>query len=99
MKETTMSNWQITQIFLSDTGVHEVHVNTSNLKLRCNCLGFNTRNSCKHSNFVRERMNNNGGIYPVEISNKVSRFESNSALEDPIAFREILLKYGKIEVL
>jgi hypothetical protein len=44
-------------------------------------------------------MNNNGGVYPVEISNKVSRFETTNALEDPIAFREILLKYGKIEVL
>ena len=99
MKETAMNTWQITQIFLSDTGVHEVHVNVNNLKLKCNCLGFAARNTCKHSNFVKERMNNNGGVYPVEISNKVSRAESVVAMEDPIAFRDMVLKYGKIEVL
>ena len=91
--------WMITQLFLSDTGVHEVDVHHSSHKLRCNCLGFDTRGNCKHTRFVKERMNKNGGIYPVEISSKVDRDTSIAASEDPEAFRELLLKYGKIVAL
>ena len=92
-------DWQVTQIFLSDTGVHEVHVQANSKKLRCNCPGFEERNQCKHTRFVRTRMDKNGGIYPVEISNKISREESILASSDPIAFRELLLQYGKIEAI
>lgn len=98
MKKTTM-DWQITQIFLSDTGVHEVHVEGHTHKLRCNCPGFNERGTCKHTRFVKERMDLNGGIYPVEISSKISREDSLEASYDPIAFREILINYGKIEAI
>lgn len=98
MKNTTM-DWQITQIFLSDTGVHEVFVQAKTHRLRCNCPGFTERSNCKHTRFVKERMELNGGVYPVEISNKVSREDSIEASYDPIAFREILINYGKIEAI
>jgi hypothetical protein len=98
MRETKM-NWMITQIFLSDTGVHEVHVNNTSHRLRCNCPGFDTRASCKHTRFVQSRMDKNGGIYPVEVSNRIEREETMLASEDPIAFRELLINYGKIEAL
>ena len=75
MKEKTL-NWMITQIFLSDTGVHEVHVNNNSHKLRCNCPGFETRASCKHTRFVQTKMDKNGGIYPVEVSNRVDKDQS-----------------------
>jgi hypothetical protein len=92
-------DWMITQIFLSDTGVHEVYVHHSSHKLRCNCLGYTSRGTCKHTTFVQKRMNDNGGIYPVEISNRVDRTTSLMASEDPEAFRELLINYGKIETL
>jgi hypothetical protein len=44
-------------------------------------------------------MANNGGTYPVEISNKVDRYSSEMAAEDPVAFRELLVNYGKIVAL
>jgi hypothetical protein len=44
-------------------------------------------------------MQKNGGVYPVEISNKISKEESVDASYDPIRFRDILINYGKIEVL
>jgi len=91
--------WMITQLFLSDTGVHEVDVHYSSHKLRCDCDGFKTRGNCKHARFVKERMNKNNGIYPVEVSSKVDKEISIAASEDPKAFRELLLKYGKIEAL
>lgn len=99
MKKEKTLNWMITQIFLSDTGVHEVHVNNLSHKLRCNCPGFETRATCKHARFVQTRMDKNGGIYPVEISNRVDRDTSIMASEDPVAFRKLLISYGKIEAL
>jgi hypothetical protein len=98
MKVPDMS-WMITQLFLSDTGVHEVHVHQDTHKLRCNCPGYNTRTNCKHTRFVKDKMEKNNGIYPVEISNKVDRYESHLASEDPVAFRELLVNYGKIVAL
>jgi len=99
MKDITMSTWQVTQLFLSETGVHEVYVNLDNKKLRCNCEGFLARSGCKHTRFVSERMSTNGGVYPVEVSNKASTAETALAALSPDIFRDFLLKYGKIEVL
>ncbi|CAB4122152.1 hypothetical protein UFOVP27_76 [uncultured Caudovirales phage] len=95
MKESNVY-WMVTQIFLSETGVHEVDVHHSSHKLRCNCIGYSTRGSCKHTRFVKEKMNKNGGVYPVEISNKIDRETSIAASQDPDVFRELLVKYGKI---
>jgi len=96
---TSMSYWQATQLFLSDTGVHEVEVNVSSSKLRCNCSGYSSRSSCKHVRFVRTRMDDNDGIYPTEISTKASKLDTAVASKDPKAFRQLLINYGKIEVL
>jgi len=94
-----MGYWQATQLFLSETGVHEVEMNVSSLKLRCDCKGYGSRNSCKHVRFVKTRMDDNDGIYPTEISNKASKLDAAIASKDPKAFRQLLIDYGKIEVL
>lgn len=98
MKEKTMS-WQTTQLFLSQSGVQEVQINLDSQKLRCTCDGSNTRGVCKHTVFVAKRMELNGGIYPVEISKRAKIEDATTANLDPEAFREFLVKYGKIEVL
>ncbi len=94
-----VNNWQVSQLFLSDTGVHEVEIDTDSLKLRCNCPGFGRRSSCKHIRFVRERMDRNGGIYSTHISTKAPVEEANIAVQSPEAFRKLLINYGKIEVV
>ena len=96
---TSMSYWKAMQLFLSDTGVHEVEINSPSLKLRCNCEGFNLRKSCKHVRFVKVKMDDNDGVYPTEISRKASKLEAAVASNDPEAFRKLLINYGKIEVL
>lgn len=93
-----MSTWQVTQIFLSETGVCEVEINFDSLKLRCSCPGFSSRRSCKHARFVDKRMKENDGVYPTEISSK-AKMESAMAIHDPEAFRKLLINYGKIEVV
>jgi hypothetical protein len=98
MKEKTMT-WQTTQLFLSANGVHEVEINLDTQKLRCTCDGASMRGACKHTAFVNKRMDLNGGIYPVEVS-KSADLDMASALSlDPKAFRNFLVKYGKIEAL
>jgi hypothetical protein len=99
MKETNMKDWQLTQLFLSDTGVHEVYVDQDSKKLYCSCEGYQSRAVCKHTRFVTKRMSQNDGIYPVEISNKAPQEELTLASLDPSIFRNFLVKYGKIEVL
>lgn len=99
MKKEELMYWMITQIFLSETGVHEVYIHNGSHKLKCNCPGFETRNTCKHIRFVQVRMDNNGGIYPVEISSRVDKDYSLRASEDPESFRELLINFGKIETV
>ena len=99
MKDMTMEEWQVTQIFLSDTGVHNVEINLETARLRCDCPGSSSRTRCKHTSFVQNKMLANNGIYPVEVSNKASREESSIAKEDPENFRQFLIKYGRVEVL
>jgi len=96
---TAMTYWKAMQLFLSETGVHEVEINLSSLKLRCNCDGFGFRSSCKHTRFVKTRMNENDGVYPTAISSKVSKLIAAEANKDPKAFRQLLITHGKIEVL
>lgn len=98
MKDTTMT-WQITQLFLSETGVHEVYVHMDSKKLKCNCEGFIARSNCKHARFVADRIKSNHGTYPVEVSNKAPHSEGAMASLDPELFRDFLIKYGKIQVI
>jgi len=99
MRTSMTNDWQTTQIFLSDNGVFEVEVSASSYRLRCGCNGYSTRLSCKHTRFVKQRMNANNGVYPTEISNRASKVDSLIASKDPKAFRELLVHYGKIEVV
>lgn len=94
-----MDNWQVVQLFLSDTGVHEVEMHLSSEKLRCSCPGFPSRSACKHVKFVQTKKNRNGGIYPIDVSNRASKMDTAIASKDPKLFRELLINHGKIEVL
>jgi len=97
--DKTLSEWQATQIFLSDTGVHEVEINLQSARLRCNCPGYSSRSMCKHTKFVQSRMMDNDGVYPVEVSKAATPEESEVARTDPSEFRKFLCKYGRVEVL
>ena len=91
--------WQTTQLFLSSNGVHEVQINLNNQKLRCTCDGAGLRGACKHTVFVQKRMERNNGVYPTEISKNADLDAATALSLDPEAFRDFLVKYGKIEAL
>jgi hypothetical protein len=95
----TENAWRTVQLFLSSNGVFEVEVNTDTHNVRCTCPNFDKRKTCAHEKFVDDSAKNNNGIYPVKISPKATEEEMMDAEESPEAFRQFIVKYGKVEVI
>jgi hypothetical protein len=98
-----MKEYRLLQVFLSPRsanpgpGIFEVSADVEK-NLRCTCPGFKSMGECRHTKFVYKRIEENDGIYPFELSEAVSKEETEKAFENASAFREFVLKYGKIEV-
>jgi hypothetical protein len=93
---------KLIQVFLSQSitpgpAIFEVS-STQDGDIMCTCPGFNGRGTCKHSRFVDARIKNNNGAYPLEISKKATREEADKAQTSTDAFREFIIRFGKIEV-
>lgn len=93
---------RLVQVFLSQTqspgpSIYEVSTD-ENGSLYCTCPGYKGRKACKHTKYVQARIDNNGGSYPLEISNRATEEEAQKAKMSNTAFREFIIKYGKIEV-
>lgn len=92
---------KLVQVFLSQSSsipaVFEVSARKDH-SLHCTCPGYSSKNTCKHTRFVKARIDHNDGIYPMEISNKASHAEMQKAQESNKDFREFILKFGKVEV-
>lgn len=94
---------KLVQVFLSQTqspgpGIYEVSVDDNN-KLYCTCPGYQGRSTCKHVKFVSARIKANGGdTYPLEFSSRASKDDISNARSSKEAFRDFVIKFGKIEV-
>lgn len=94
---------KLVQVFLSQTqspgpGIYEVSVDDNN-KLYCTCPGYRGRETCKHVKFVSARIKANGGdTYPLEFSSRASKDDITNARSSKEAFRDFVIKFGKIEV-
>lgn len=94
--------WRTIQLFLDneDFLVSEVSVDALNSqKIKCSCIKFLKNAKCKHAKFVREKMDKNGGIFNLTLPSNVDDEEAFDALSDTDLFRDLIIKYGKIEVL
>ena len=91
-----MLEWKTIKFFLSIDGVDEVQASTEK-DLRCTCVGFTTRNKCKHVQHVSGSLKD--GVFPVEIAKHAPKEAVLLAKESHEAFRELLLRYGKVTVL
>lgn len=97
-----VSESRLVQVFLSQTqtpgpGIYEVSTDESSI-LYCTCAGYKGRKTCKHTKYVQAKIDNNNGSYPLEISNRATEEEAQEAKKSNKAFREFIIKYGKIEV-
>lgn len=102
MKGGQVKSTRLVQVFLSTSpnpglGVYEVSSDARG-DLQCNCSMFSSKKNCKHTRLVDVRIKNNNGNYPLEISNRATDDDAAKAKESNDAFREFVLKFGKIEV-
>jgi hypothetical protein len=102
MRETPLESRRLLQVFLSpaetpNQGIFEVS-NDATGHLFCTCPGHAARRSCKHTRFVQSRLDANDGNYPFEISTRITDEEAVKANDSDEAFREFIIKFGKIEV-
>lgn len=93
---------RLVQVFLSNTktpgpGIYEVTVDKDDV-LHCTCPGYVSRKNCKHTRFVKSRIEHNNGNYPLEISSRATQDDADSAQSSNKAFREFVIKFGRIEV-
>ena len=93
---------KLIQVFLSKDAasvpnIFEVSTNKGG-DLVCSCPGFHGRGSCKHTKFVQDRIDGNDGHYPLEISKRATQEDADKARDSSEAFREFIIKFGKIEV-
>lgn len=95
----TKAEWRTVQFFLSARGVFEVEIDLESDSVRCTCPGFEARSSCKHTRKVVSRARDNGGVYPLQVSSRATNNETKDANESTEAFRDFVVKYGKIEVI
>lgn len=95
------SSWRTIQLFISSqaAGIFEVEVDTETKKTRCNCPVWRRTANCKHTNFVNTKMKSNQGHYAIRVPENVPEDLVEEAIDDPKAFRELILKYNKVEVL
>mgnify|MGYP006267415997 CR=1 FL=1 len=93
---------KLMQVFLSQANVPGPNIfevsGTDEGDLFCTCPGFKGRKNCKHVRFVSARIKNNNGSYPLEISTRATKEEADKAQESTEAFRDFVIKFGKIEV-
>jgi len=98
-----MKDKRLLQVFLTNQsdnpgpGIFEVS-SDSDKKLICTCPGFASKTSCKHTALIESRIQKNNGVYQFDFSVKVTKEELATAMQTEHAFRELVLKYGKVEV-
>ena len=94
---STTVEWKTIKFFLSNDGVDEVQASTEK-DMRCSCNGFNARKHCKHIEWCNNTLKDDG-TFPVEISKYAPKDEIELAKTSHEAFRNLLIRWGKIEVL
>lgn len=93
---------RLIQVFLGASknpgpGVYEVSTDNHG-NLYCTCRDFMVRKKCKHVAFVKNRIDNNNGNYPLEILSRATQEEAEQAKLSNDDYRRFIIKYGKIEV-
>jgi hypothetical protein len=102
MKGGAVDEVRLIQVFLSPTAspgpnIFEV-TSSADGTLHCNCSGFKGRSLCKHTRFVKARIDSNNGNYPLEISKRATEEDAQRAKESTEEFRKFVIKFAKIEV-
>jgi hypothetical protein len=92
--------WRTVQLFLGDEGVSEASIaEHDSSKVRCTCAVFTASSKCKHTRWVRKKMDENHGVFSVKVPDSMDDEEAMDALQNTSDFRDFVIKYGKVVVL
>ena len=87
--------WRTVQFFLAEHGeVSEVESDSQG-GYRCSC----DKGTCKHIRFCLRVADENDGVYPIRVSNRATDREITRAGRNPAKFRDLVLKYSRVEVM
>lgn len=88
---------RLLQVFLSKHGAYEVSVTPVDHDLACTCPGFSSWKKCKHTAYVRARLDEDGA-YAVELPDDV-HVPAPEEMLDPSAWRQFVLHNAPVVVL
>ena len=91
---TLTTVWRTVQFFVTSSGVFEVETDGAG-GYRCSCA----RTNCKHMRHCLRVAEENGGTYPVRVSHRATDKEIERAAKSPRRFRDLVLKYARVEVM
>jgi hypothetical protein len=96
-----MPDWRTVQLFLSPRhpAIYEVELDLDNADARCSCPTYRARSKCRHTTAVQSRMQDSNGQYPIMFQHNVTDEAISDCLDDPVAFRDYVVRFGKVEVL
>ncbi len=98
-----MADKRLLQVFISYNGgnngpkIFEVN-SDSEKNLICSCPGFESKNTCKHVALIESRIAKNNGVYQFDFSKKITQEELREAMKTEKSFRDLIIKYAKVEV-
>jgi hypothetical protein len=101
MGETLESDIRLLQIFLSNSivpGPAVYEVSLKNNKVVCTCATFTGSRSCKHYKFVKNKMAEYSGEYPLELIPSAPVTAYAQATKSNKDYSEIVTMYGVVEV-
>jgi len=100
MGETLESDVKLLQIFLSDSivpGPAVYEVSLKNNKVVCTCATFTGSRSCKHYKFVKNKMEEYSGEYPLELTADAPITAYADATKSNQDYSRIVTLYGVVE--
>ncbi len=68
-------------------------------KVVCNCSKFFSKNSCRHSRYIKAMMDDNLGNYPYGTSSRATAEDIAKSKLSNKNFREFIVKFGIVEVI
>ena len=99
MGETVRDGVKVVQFFLSTDShsyIYEVGFDRVG-DIACTCPVWGSKGSCKHTQFVIERMEDDD--YLSELVGEPTADEIRAAAASDTAARKFIIKYGKIEAI
>ena len=99
------ADWRMVQVFLSarQPAIYEVEIDMDKSKpdtaTRCSCPTYRRNNKCRHTEWIQQQMVTHDGKYPLRIHRSAGVDNMHHVMGSASAFRDFVVRYGRVEVL